>query len=94
MLDQAIDTATPAGRMLFPLLAAIAESEHDLIAERTRDHLTAAPVGWVSPWRSQASGPGRRTRGACDRRVSSCAGGATSARSAHGGPPSAALLHR
>jgi DNA invertase Pin-like site-specific DNA recombinase len=40
VLDQAIDTATPAGRMLFHVLAAIAE--HDLIAERTRDGLAAA----------------------------------------------------
>jgi DNA invertase Pin-like site-specific DNA recombinase len=42
VLDQAIDTATPAGRMLFHMLAAIAEFEHDLIAERTRDGLAAA----------------------------------------------------
>ncbi len=42
VLDQAIDTATPAGRMLFHVLAAIAEFEHDLIAERTRDGLSAA----------------------------------------------------
>src|SRR5258708_15061349 len=42
VLDQAIDTVTPAGRMLFHVLAAIAEFEHDLIAERTRDGLAAA----------------------------------------------------
>jgi DNA invertase Pin-like site-specific DNA recombinase len=42
VLDQAIDTATPAGQMLFHVLAAIAEFEHDLIAERTRDGLAAA----------------------------------------------------
>jgi len=42
VLDQAIDTATPAGRMLFHVLAAIAEFEHDLIAERTRDGVAAA----------------------------------------------------
>lgn len=41
-LDQAIDTGSPAGRMLFHVLAAIAEFEHDLIAERTRDGLAAA----------------------------------------------------
>ncbi len=40
VLDQSIDTSTPAGRMLFHVLAAIAE--HDLIAERTRDGLAAA----------------------------------------------------
>jgi DNA invertase Pin-like site-specific DNA recombinase len=32
--DQAIDTTTPAGRLLFHVLAAIAEFEHDLIRER------------------------------------------------------------
>jgi len=42
VLDQAIDTGSPAGRMLFHVLAAIAEFEHDLIAERTRDGLAAA----------------------------------------------------
>ena len=42
VLDQAIDTGSPAGRMLFHVLAAIAEFEHDLIAERTRDWLAAA----------------------------------------------------
>jgi DNA invertase Pin-like site-specific DNA recombinase len=42
MLDQAIDTTTPAGRMIFHVLAAIAEFERDLIAERTRDGLAAA----------------------------------------------------
>jgi DNA invertase Pin-like site-specific DNA recombinase len=42
VLDQAIDTATTAGRMLFHVLAVIAEFEHDLIAKRTRDGLAAA----------------------------------------------------
>jgi DNA invertase Pin-like site-specific DNA recombinase len=42
VLDQVIDTATPAGRMLFHVLAAIAGFEYDLIAERTRDGLAAA----------------------------------------------------
>jgi DNA invertase Pin-like site-specific DNA recombinase len=42
VLDQAIDTTTPAGRMLFHVLAAVAEFERDLIAERTRDGLAAA----------------------------------------------------
>jgi DNA invertase Pin-like site-specific DNA recombinase len=32
--DQAIDTTTPAGRLLFHMLAAIAEFERDLIRER------------------------------------------------------------
>ncbi len=34
VLDQAIDTSTPVGRLLFYLLAAIAEFERDLIRER------------------------------------------------------------
>src|SRR3989475_8711505 len=33
-LDQAIDTTTPSGRLLFHVLAAIAEFERDLIRER------------------------------------------------------------
>ena len=40
--DQAIDTATPGGKLLFHMLAAIAEFERDLIRERTRDGLDAA----------------------------------------------------
>ena len=40
--DQAIDTATSGGKLLFHVLAAIAEFERDLIRERTRDGLDAA----------------------------------------------------
>jgi DNA invertase Pin-like site-specific DNA recombinase len=42
VLDQALDTATPSGRLLFHMLGAIAEFERDLIRERTRDGLAAA----------------------------------------------------
>ncbi len=42
VLHQSIDTATPGGRMFFTILGAIAEFEHDLISERTRDGLDAA----------------------------------------------------
>jgi resolvase-like protein len=35
VLDQTIDTTTPSGRLLFHVLAAIAEFERDLIRERT-----------------------------------------------------------
>jgi len=41
-LDQAIDTSTPAGRLMFNVLGSIAEFERDLIRERTRDGLEAA----------------------------------------------------
>jgi len=41
VLDQGIDTTTPTGKLLFHLLAAIAEFERDLIRERTRDGLAA-----------------------------------------------------
>ncbi len=42
VLDQGIDTSTPVGRMFFQILGAIAEFEHALMAERTRDGLAAA----------------------------------------------------
>jgi DNA invertase Pin-like site-specific DNA recombinase len=41
VLDQAIDTSTAGGRLVFHVLAAIAEFERELIAERTRDGLAA-----------------------------------------------------
>lgn len=41
-VSQGIDTATPGGRLFFHMLAAIAEFEHDLIVERTKDGLAAA----------------------------------------------------
>ena len=42
VLDQAIDTGTPAGRLLFHVLGAIGEFERDLIRERTVAGLRAA----------------------------------------------------
>lgn len=42
VLDQGIDTSTPVGRMFFHILGAIAEFEHALMSERTRDGLQAA----------------------------------------------------
>jgi DNA invertase Pin-like site-specific DNA recombinase len=42
VLDQAIDTSTATGRMLFHMLAAIAEFEHELVVERTHAGLAAA----------------------------------------------------
>jgi DNA invertase Pin-like site-specific DNA recombinase len=40
--QQGIDTTTPTGKLLFHILAAVAEFERDLIMERTRDGLAAA----------------------------------------------------
>ncbi len=42
VLDQGLDTSTPAGRLLFHVLGAIAEFERDLIVERTSAGLAAA----------------------------------------------------
>ena len=42
VLDQAIDTSTPSGKLLFDVLAAVAEFEAGLIRERTRAGLEAA----------------------------------------------------
>ena len=42
VLDQAIDTSTPSGRLLFHVLGSIAEFERDLIRERTGAGLAAA----------------------------------------------------
>ena len=41
-LTEAIDTTTPAGRLLFGILASLAAFERDLIRERTMAGLTAA----------------------------------------------------
>lgn len=37
VLDQAIDTSTPAGRLMFQVLGAVAEFERNMAIERTRD---------------------------------------------------------
>ncbi len=42
VLDQAIDTTTPSGKLLFHVLGSVAEFERDLIRERTRAGLQAA----------------------------------------------------
>lgn len=42
VLDQAIDTTTPAGKFMWQMIGAISEFESDLIRERTMDGLTAA----------------------------------------------------
>ena len=42
VLDQGIDTSTPAGRLLFNVLASISEFELELIQERVRAGISAA----------------------------------------------------
>ncbi|MEV6432432.1 recombinase family protein [Nocardia sp. NPDC051463] len=42
VLDQGIDTSTAVGRMFFQIPGSIAEFEHALMSERTRDGLAAA----------------------------------------------------
>ncbi|MEU7766140.1 recombinase family protein [Nocardia sp. NPDC049190] len=42
VLDQKVDTSTALGRMFFQILGSIAEFEHALMSERTRDGLAAA----------------------------------------------------
>jgi DNA invertase Pin-like site-specific DNA recombinase len=44
VLDQGIDTSTAMGRMFFQILGSVAEFEHALMSERTRDGLAAARV--------------------------------------------------
>src|SRR5918992_4298320 len=41
-LQEAIDTTTPGGKLIFHVFAALAEFERDLIGERTKAGLTAA----------------------------------------------------
>lgn len=42
VLDQGIDTSSALGRMFFQILGAIAEFEHALMSEHTRDGLAGA----------------------------------------------------
>jgi len=57
VLDQGIDTTTPVGRMFFHILGAIAEFEHALLSERTRDGLAAARTRGRTGGRPSALGP-------------------------------------
>ncbi len=54
VVDQAIDTSTPSGRLLFNVFGAIAEFERDLIRERTVAGLAAARRRGKHPGRPRA----------------------------------------
>lgn len=47
VLDQAIDTCSPTGRLLFHMLGAIGEFERDLIRERAADGIARAKAAGV-----------------------------------------------
>lgn len=47
VLDQAIDTGSPTGRLLFHMLAAIGEFERDLIKERAAEGIARAKAAGV-----------------------------------------------
>jgi DNA invertase Pin-like site-specific DNA recombinase len=55
VLDQAIDTSTPSGRLLFHVLGSIAEFERDLIRERTAAGMRAARRRGAKIGRPEAS---------------------------------------
>lgn len=51
VLDQAIDTSTPAGRLMFQVLGAVSQFERELAIERTRAsvaHRRATGAIWVA----------------------------------------------
>jgi DNA invertase Pin-like site-specific DNA recombinase len=54
VLDQAIDTSSPSGRLLFNVLGSIAEFERDLIRERVTQGLAAARKRGVRVGRPRA----------------------------------------
>ena len=57
VLDQAIDTSTPTGRLLFSMLGAIAEFETALRAERQMDGIAKAKANGVRFGRKAALPP-------------------------------------
>ena len=59
-LTESIDTSSPIGRLLFTILAAIAEFERNLIAERIRNGMKKAGARRPGP-KIGAAGPSRST---------------------------------
>lgn len=62
VLDQALDTGTPAGRLLFNVLGSIAEFERDLIRDRVRAGQEAAKRRGVKFGRPEATDRALRER--------------------------------
>jgi len=61
-LDQAIDSGTPAGKMMFGMLATVAAFERELARERTRDGLAAARRRGAKIGRPRSLKPSARRR--------------------------------
>ena len=59
VLNQGIDTSTPLGTMFFHILGSIAELEHALMTERTRDGLAAARARGRTGVRNRSLGRGK-----------------------------------
>lgn len=60
-LAEVLDTTTPAGRLLFAILASLAAFERDLVVERTNAGLAAARPGpgrWAAADDDPAQAPG------------------------------------
>jgi DNA invertase Pin-like site-specific DNA recombinase len=73
LLDLAVDTSTPNGKLVAGLMSTIAEWERDIIAQRTRDALAAAKA------RGQRLGRPRETPDAVVARVVAMHAAGTSA---------------
>ena len=61
-LTEQIDTTTPAGKLIFHLMGALAEFERDLIRERTNAGLAAAR-GQRTCWRATKKAQDQRESG-------------------------------
>jgi len=55
-VEQAVDTTTPAGRLVYHMLGAVAEFERDLIAQRTREAMAVARDAGVHVGRPAGAG--------------------------------------
>jgi DNA invertase Pin-like site-specific DNA recombinase len=58
VLEQAIDTSTPTGRLMFNMLGAIAQFERELMLERQREGVAKAKA--EGKYRGRAPTAGRR----------------------------------